>query len=95
MITPVAVKCLPDYQLLITFSNGEKKIYNAQNDVHQGVLTKLQNKSFFAQAKIAREIVVQIQLGVGRGGLIIKRYCPKSKVSNSTYLVTQIFDERK
>ena len=58
MITPVAVKCLPDYQLLITFSNGAKKIYNAQNDVHQGVLTKLQNKSFFAQAKIARGSVV-------------------------------------
>ena len=58
MITPVAVKCLPDYQLPITFSNGEKKIYNAQNDVHQGVLTKLQNKSFFAQAKIARGSVV-------------------------------------
>ena len=58
MITPVAVKCLRDYQLLITFSNGEKKIYNAQNDITEGVLTKLQNKSFFAQAKIARGSVV-------------------------------------
>ena len=58
MITPVAVKCLRDYQLLITFSNGEKKIYNAQNDIIEGVLTKLQNKSFFAQAKIARGSVV-------------------------------------
>lgn len=58
MIMPVAVKCLGDYKLLITFSNGEKKLYNAQDDIHQGVLTKLQNKSFFAQAKIARGSVV-------------------------------------
>ena len=58
MIMPVAVKCLRDYKLLITFSNGEKKIYNAQDDIHQGVLTKLQNKTFFAQAKIARGSVV-------------------------------------
>lgn len=58
MIMPVAVKCLCDYKLLITFSNGEKKIYNAQDDIHQGVLTKLQNKTFFAQAKIARGSVV-------------------------------------
>lgn len=58
MIMPVAVKCLRDYKLLITFSNGEKKLYNAQDDIHQGVLTKLQNKSFFAQAKIARGSVV-------------------------------------
>ena len=49
---------LRDYKLLITFSNGEKKIYNAQDDIHQGVLTKLQNKTFFAQAKIARGSVV-------------------------------------
>lgn len=58
MITPVAVKCLPDYQLLITFSNGEKKLYNAQNDIAEGIFTKLQNKSFFAQAKIERGSVV-------------------------------------
>lgn len=58
MMIPIAVECLSDYKLLITFSNGEKKIYNAQNDIHQGVLTKLQNKSFFAQAKIARGSVV-------------------------------------
>lgn len=59
MVIPIAVECLSDYKLLITFSNGEKKIYNAQNDIHEGVLTKLQNKSFFAQAKIARGSVVR------------------------------------
>lgn len=58
MIIPVAVKYLYDYTLLITFSNGEKKIYNAQNDIRHGALTKLKNKSFFAQAKIARGSVV-------------------------------------
>lgn len=31
MVTPVAVECLRDYKLLITFSNGEKKIYNAED----------------------------------------------------------------
>ena len=58
MVIPIAVECLGDYKLLITFSNGEKKLYNAQDDIHQGVLTKLQNKSFFAQAKIARGSVI-------------------------------------
>ena len=58
MVILIAVECLDDYKLLITFSNGEKKIYNAQDDIHQGVLTKLQNKTFFAQAKIARGSVV-------------------------------------
>ena len=58
MINPVAVKYLHDYTLLITFSNGEKKVYDAQNDIRQGALTKLKNKSFFAQAKIARGSVV-------------------------------------
>ena len=58
MIIPVAVKYLYDYTLLITFSNGEKKIYDAQNDIRHGALTKLKNKSFFAQAKIARGSVV-------------------------------------
>lgn len=38
MVIPIAVECLSDYKLLITFSNGEKKIYNAQNDIHEGVL---------------------------------------------------------
>ena len=58
MIIPVAVKYLYDYTLLITFSNGEKKIYDAQTDIRHGALTKLKNKSFFAQAKIARGSVV-------------------------------------
>ena len=58
MIIPVAVKYLYDYTLLITFSNGEKKIYDAQNDIRHGALTKLKNKSFLAQAKIARGSVV-------------------------------------
>ena len=38
MVIPIAVECLGDYKLLITFSNGEKKLYNAQDDIHQGVL---------------------------------------------------------
>ena len=58
MIIPVAVKYLYDYTLLITFSNGEKKIYDAQKDIRHGALTKLKNKTFFAQAKIARGSVV-------------------------------------
>ena len=58
MVIPIADECLGDYKLLITFSNGEKKLYNAQDDIHQGVLTKLQNKTFFAQAKIARGSVI-------------------------------------
>lgn len=58
MIIPIAVQYLHDYFLLITFSNGEKKVYDAQKDISAGIFKKLQNKSFFSQARIERGSVV-------------------------------------
>ncbi|MGP1529713.1 MAG: DUF2442 domain-containing protein [Treponema sp.] len=58
MIIPIAVQYLHDYLLLITFSTGEKKIYDAKGDMHTGIFKKLQNKSFFSQARIERGSVV-------------------------------------
>lgn len=58
MIIPIAVRYLHDYLLLVTFSNGEKKLYDAKDDIYTGVFKKLQNKAFFSQARIERGSVV-------------------------------------
>ena len=58
MIYPTEVQYLHDYELLITFSNGEKKVYDGQEDITQGVFTQLRNKALFARARIERGTVV-------------------------------------
>ena len=35
MIYPTEVQYLHDYELLITFSNGEKRVYDGQDDITQ------------------------------------------------------------
>ena len=54
MIYPTEVQYLHDYELLITFSNGEKRVYDGQEDITQGVFTQLRNKALFARARIER-----------------------------------------
>ena len=58
MIYPTEVQYLHDYELLITFSNGEKRVYDGQYDITQGIFTQLKNKAFFARARIERGTVV-------------------------------------
>ena len=58
MIYPTEVPYLHDYELLITFSNGEKRVYDGQEDITQGVFTQLRNKALFARARIERGTVV-------------------------------------
>ena len=58
MIYPTEVQYLHDYELLITFSNGEKRVYDGQDDIMQGIFTQLKNKAFFARARIERGTVV-------------------------------------
>lgn len=58
MIYPIKVQYLLEYKLLITFSNGEKRVYDAQDDVRHGVFTALQNKVLFSRARIERGTVV-------------------------------------
>ena len=58
MIYQTEVQYLHDYELLITFSNGEKRVYDGQEDITQGVFTQLRNKALFARARIERGTVV-------------------------------------
>ena len=58
MIYPTEVQYLHDYELLITFSNGEKRVYDGQDDITQGIFAQLKNKAFFARARIERGTVV-------------------------------------
>ena len=58
MIMPVSVKALDDYKLVIKFSTGEEKVYNAKDDIDHGVFQALRDKNLFANAKIARGTVV-------------------------------------
>ena len=58
MITPIAVKALNGYKLMIKFSTGEEKIYDASNEISQGVFQALKDKGLFANARIARGTVV-------------------------------------
>ena len=58
MSYPTEVQYLHDYELLITFSNGEKRVYDGQEDITQGVFTQLRNKALFARARIERGTVV-------------------------------------
>ena len=58
MICPTEVQYLHDYELLITFSNGEKRVYDGEDDITQGIFTQLRNKALFARARIERGTVV-------------------------------------
>ena len=58
MIYPTEVRYLRDYKLLITFSNGERRVYDGQEDITQGIFARLKNKTFFARAHIERCTVV-------------------------------------
>ena len=48
---PVAVTPLENYELLITFQNGEKKIFDAKPILSLPLYAPLKNKGFFDTAK--------------------------------------------
>ena len=58
MITPIAVKALNDYKLMIKFSTGEERVYDAKADITQGVFQSLKDKNLFLKAKISRGTIV-------------------------------------
>ena len=58
MIVPVAVKALNDYKLMIKFSTGEERIYDAKADITEGVFQSLIDKNLFSMAKISRGTIV-------------------------------------
>lgn len=47
-----------DYTLVITFENGEKRIYNARPLLDKPIFSQLNNKSFFMKAKAAYGTVI-------------------------------------
>lgn len=48
---PVDVKPLNDYELLVTFQNGERKVFDAKPILSLPLYQPLKNKDFFNLAK--------------------------------------------
>ena len=48
---PVDVKPLEDYELLVIFQNGEKRIFDVKPMLSLPMYQPLKNKAFFAMAK--------------------------------------------
>lgn len=48
---PTSVTPLPDYRLLITFQNGERRVFDAKPLLHSPLYAALQNKAFFQTAQ--------------------------------------------
>lgn len=48
---PVDVKPLDDYELLVTFQNGEQKVFDAKPILSLPLYQPLKNKGFFNLAK--------------------------------------------
>ena len=53
MIKIVDVKPLENYELLLEFDNGEKKIKDMKPYLNKGVFSKLKDKDFFNTVKIS------------------------------------------
>lgn len=62
MNTPVwlvrNVKAREDYTLLLTFANGEQKIYNARPLLEKPIFSELKNLTFFLTAHVEGDTVV-------------------------------------
>ena len=62
MMNPVwivhEVELHEDYTLLLTFANGEKKIYNARPLLEKAIYSQLKSPSFFLNVKVACGTVV-------------------------------------
>ena len=48
---PVSVTPLEDYQLMITFQNGEKRVFAVKPMLSMPLYRPLENKGLFAEAK--------------------------------------------
>lgn len=46
------VKALDDYQILVTFDNGEKRIKDMKPYLEKGIFKKLKDQEFFKSVKI-------------------------------------------
>ena len=48
----IAVHTLPDYQLDVTFTNGERRIFDVRPYLERGVFRLLKDKERFASARV-------------------------------------------
>lgn len=48
---PIAVEALRDFELLITFENGERKVFDVKPLLHFPIYKRINNKGFFSLAK--------------------------------------------
>lgn len=51
------VKPLPDFRLLITFENGEQRVFNVKPYLDKGVFQELRDLSLFNSARISFDAV--------------------------------------
>ncbi len=53
-MNPRVTKVIPtdDYKLILTFTNGDRKIYDCHDLLNFGVFEELQNRDYFKQVKI-------------------------------------------
>lgn len=58
IISPVSVKTLDEYKLLIVFNNGETKLYDALPLLDKKIYAELKNKTFFDTAKVEYGTVI-------------------------------------
>ncbi|MBQ9631198.1 MAG: DUF2442 domain-containing protein [Treponema sp.] len=58
MVYVKEVKTQEDYKLLLTFENGEKKIFDCSNLLKYKINKPLTNKSFFSSAYVKHGTVV-------------------------------------
>ena len=69
-----AVSPMGDYQLLLTFDNGERRMFDAKPLFSLGVFKALRNKAFFESVKVAHGSILW------EGGI---DYCPDTLFAES------------
>jgi len=52
-----AVKALPDFRLLITFENGEERVFDVGDYLHRGLFRELKEVSLFQSACVSFDTV--------------------------------------
>ncbi len=57
------VEVLQDYQLLLTFKNGEKRIYDAKKLFQYDFFKNIKNKENFEKVKVADGITIEWETG--------------------------------
>lgn len=68
------VQALPDYQLLLTFSNGKKAVFDVKPYLEKGVFSALKDESLFKSVRVSFDTVAW-----GNGADL----CPEVLYSNS------------